>query len=381
MSEILLPVAISFIITFFCTPVIIKIANLKKLFDAPDERKVHTDQIAPLGGLAIFAGFTMASLIGIAFSRAFEFQYFIAAAVVILFLGLKDDILAISPLKKLIGQLIAAFLIIYKGGIQIQNMHGFFGIHELPYWSSVFLTYLTVVLIINAFNLIDGVDGLAGSLGLMASLIFGFYFLVTGSQVYSILAFSMASSLAAFLYFNFQPAKIFMGDCGSLLVGLVCAILVIKFINIAPINPKFTLSSSLAIGFSILSVPLLDTLRVFSIRLMNGRSPFSADRNHVHHILLNSNLSHRSITFTLVAVNLLFVITACFAGFLGDTSLVLLETGLFFLGLYIFIHAGKNRFSNSTLVKGKHAEQWEGATKVVALKSKNTVKEPNPTEY
>lgn len=373
MFEILLPIAISFIVTFFCIPVIIKIANLKKLFDVPDNRKIHINQTASLGGLAIFAGFIIAVLIGIPFSASVEFQYYIASTIVILFLGLKDDILVISPFKKLIGQFVAAFLIIYKGGVQIQDMHGFFGIHELPYWSSIFLTYLTVVIIINAFNLIDGIDGLACSLGIMASLIFGFYFLITGSQAYSILAFSLASSLIAFLYFNFQPAKIFMGDCGSLLVGLICAILLIKFINIAPTSAKFPLTSSLAIGFSTLSIPLLDTLRVFSIRVINGRSPFSADRNHVHHILLNSNISHRSITSILIALNLLFVAAAFFANFLGDTSLVLIETALFFFGLYIFSYNSKNK---SALIV-ERTEQWEESAKVVALKSKTTLKESN----
>ena len=335
MFDILLPVALSFAITFFSIPVVIAIAAQKRLFDVPDERKVHTSQIAPLGGVAIFAGFTLATLIATVFSQAQEFQFFIAAAVVIFFLGLKDDILVISPLKKLVGQVLAAFLIIHKGGVRLTSMHGFIGLNELPEGVSLLLTYITFIIVINAFNLIDGVDGLAGSLGLMAAAIFGFYFLAIGVTPYAVLSFSLAGSLAAFLIFNFQPAKIFMGDSGSLLIGLVSAILVVKFINVAPGNTVLPMASSPAIGFSILLIPLLDTLRVFSIRVINGKSPFYPDRNHIHHILLNKNLSHQRITLAIVSVSIVFVSIAYFAMSLGSTLLTILLTGLFFSSMGI----------------------------------------------
>src|SRR6476661_7949878 len=197
MFDVLLSLSVSFAITFLAIPVIISVAEMKKLYDVPDERKIHHSPIPSLGGLGIFAGFVMASLLTISFGVAPEFQYFIAAALVIFFLGLKDDILVISPIKKFIGQVLAAFLIIYKGNIQIRSMHGFLGINELPEMFSLLLTYLTIIVIINSFNLIDGIDGLAGSLGLMSATIFGFYFLqvnIPNTQAYSILAFSLAGS-------------------------------------------------------------------------------------------------------------------------------------------------------------------------------------------
>src|SRR5690349_5999302 len=202
--DVLLSVAISFTITFLAIPVIITVAERKKLFDIPDERKVHQTPIPSLGGLGIFAGFMIACLLAVQFQAASEFQYFLAAAVVIFFLGLKDDILVISPVKKFIGQVLAAFLIIYKGGIQIKSMHGFFGIYDLPETFSLLLTYFTVIVIINSFNLIDGIDGLAGTLGLMATLTFGVYFLQVNMVAYSVMSFSLAGSLIAFLIFNFQ---------------------------------------------------------------------------------------------------------------------------------------------------------------------------------
>ena len=154
MFDVLLSIAISFTITFLAIPVIITVAERKKLFDVPDERKIHQTPIPSLGGLGIYAGFILASLISIQFDAVSEFQYFFAAAFVIFFLGLKDDILVISPIKKFIGQVLAAFLIIYKGGVQIKSMHGFLGIEgPLPEMFSLLLTYFTVIVIINSFNL------------------------------------------------------------------------------------------------------------------------------------------------------------------------------------------------------------------------------------
>jgi UDP-N-acetylmuramyl pentapeptide phosphotransferase/UDP-N-acetylglucosamine-1-phosphate transferase len=330
MFDILLSVIISFAITFLAIPVIIFVAEKKKLYDVPDERKIHATPIPSLGGLGIFAGFVMASLLIISFSRAGEFQYFIGASLVIFFLGLKDDILDISAVKKFIGQVLAAFLIIYKGGVQIQSMHGFLGVHELPEMMSLLLTYFTVIVVINSFNLIDGVDGLAGSLGLMATCLLGLYFLKIEQSPYAILSFSLAGSIAAFLIFNFQPARIFMGDTGSLLIGLVSAILIIKFINVSSVNTNFPITASPAIGFSILMIPLLDTLRVFAIRILNRRSPFSPDRNHVHHILLDKGLSHKSVTLTLVGFNILIIVLAYFGQPMGNTLLILSIIGVFF---------------------------------------------------
>ncbi len=334
MFDVLLSIAISFAITFLAIPVIITVAERKKLFDIPDERKVHQSPIPSLGGLGIFAGFILACLIAIQFQTATEFQYFFAAAFVIFFLGLKDDILVISPIKKFIGQVLAAFLIIYKGNIQIRSMHGFLGINELPEMFSLLLTYLTIIVIINSFNLIDGIDGLAGSLGLMSATIFGFYFLQVQMPAYYILAFSLAGSLAAFLIFNFQPAKVFMGDTGSLLIGLINAILVVKFINVANSSEEhFPIAASPAIGFAILVIPLLDTLRVFAIRIFHRRSPFSPDRNHVHHLLLDKGLSHRTITLILVSANLLFIIGAYLSRQTGCTWIILSIVSIFFSGI------------------------------------------------
>ncbi len=323
MYNILLSAALAFIVTFFAIPVIIQIAKDKKLFDEPDERKVHKTVIPTLGGLGIFAGFILAFLIGTPFGSSSEIQYFVAAAVVIFFLGLKDDILVISASKKFIGQLIAAGILIRYGGVEITNMHGFLGVYEIPQFASITLSFFTIIVITNSFNLIDGVDGLAGSLGLVTMLIFGIYFYNIGQLTYSVMAFAMAGSVFSFLLYNFSPAKIFMGDTGSLMLGLINSILVIKFINsTGTAAGAINIPAAPAIGFAILMVPLFDTLRVFALRILDRRSPFSPDRNHVHHFLLDLGFSHKQITFTCVAVNLGFVALAYTLRNMGPTIVV-----------------------------------------------------------
>lgn len=329
MDNILLSGGLAFLITFFSIPVIIEVAKDKKLFDEPDERKVHKAVIPTLGGLGIFAGFIVASLLGVPSSVPPVFQYFVAAIMVIFFLGIKDDILILSASKKFIGQLVAAAIVIKFGGIQINDMHGFLGLHTIPHTASILLTLFTIVVITNSFNLIDGVDGLAGSLGLLTSSIFGAYFLATSQLMYAVMAFSLVGSLIGFLIYNFSPAKIFMGDTGSLLIGLLNSVFVIKFIAIAA-DPSFGLpvQSAPAIGFAILIVPLFDTLRVVTIRIISRRSPFSPDRNHIHHFLLDLGYSHRMITITCILGNIAFITLAYLLRFSGTTMVILALSGV-----------------------------------------------------
>ncbi|HTI92306.1 MAG TPA: MraY family glycosyltransferase [Puia sp.] len=364
MFDVLLSIAISFTITFLAIPAVINVAEMKKLFDMPDARKVHNAPITPLGGLGIFAGFIFGCLLTLHFNQYAELQYFMAASFVIFFLGLKDDILIISPVKKFIGQVLAAFIIIYYGNVQIRSMHGFLGIYQVPEMFSLLLTYFAVIVVINSFNLIDGIDGLAGSLGLLSTTIFGSYFLYVGMLPYAVIAFALSGSLLAFLIFNFQPAKIFMGDTGSLLVGTINAILVLKFINIAGSGDvRFPIPATPAVGFTILMIPLLDTLRVFGIRILHRRSPFSPDRNHIHHLLLDRGFSHRTITLLLVAVNAVMIALVFMARSVNCTILLFGIFALFFAmiaGIYYLMPAPRlfvaksAKEENAQLTKASH---------------------------
>lgn len=309
MVEMLMSLALAFGITFYAIPIIIQVSNEKRLFDLPDERKIHRVPIPSIGGVGIFAGFIAAFLLTVTFTEsAHSFQYLVAALMVIFFVGVKDDLTNLPPLKKFLGQILAACILIFKGGFVLTNMDGILGIHELPLVASYSISLITIVVIINAYNLIDGVDGLASSLSLLSAAMFAVFFAVNNDLAFACIATSIAGALAAFLIFNFNPARIFMGDTGSLVLGLLNAVLVIEFINFNSSATAATavlhLEASPAIGFAILFVPLFDTLRVFSLRILHGESPFTPDRNHIHHILLRLGLGHKKVTIYLFLANL-----------------------------------------------------------------------------
>lgn len=336
MERIIIGCLLAFIITLIGIPAIITVAKVKKLYDVPDDkRKLHKEPIPSLGGLGMFIGIIFSILLTINFSsEAPEFQYYIAAFLLIFFLGIKDDIIIISPVKKFVGQLITAAILVFKAKLVITNMNGFLGVYQMNAACSYLLTFFALVVIINAFNLIDGVDGLAGSLGLISSLVFGAFFLINKNIPYAVLGFTLAGSLSAFLIYNFQPAKIFMGDTGSLMVGLVNSILVIKFIETGNHYSFYPVAASPAIGFGILLVPLMDTLRVFAIRIMNRTSPFKPDRNHIHHLLLKHGFNHKGVTFTcIIATVVITAITFIFQN-IGIVFLLAIQIALFFALVY-----------------------------------------------
>ncbi|MBS1610071.1 MAG: undecaprenyl/decaprenyl-phosphate alpha-N-acetylglucosaminyl 1-phosphate transferase [Bacteroidetes bacterium] len=379
MFDVFLTGSVAFIITFLAIPVVLQIAEQKKLFDVPDERKVHARPVASLGGVGIFGGFLLAALLSISEYTNPEFQYFFAAALVIFFLGLKDDLVVLSAFKKIIGQLIAASILIHLGGIKLTSMHGLFGIYEVPAAFGLAMSYLTIIVVINSFNLIDGVDGLAGTLGLFTTTIFGIYFFAADQLPYSLLSFSMCGSLLAFLIFNHHPAKIFMGDSGSLMIGLVNAILVIKFLNIAD-APGATLpvASPVAMAFAILMVPLFDTMRVFAIRIVNGRSPFTPDRNHIHHLMLNKGLNHSAITYYCLLLNVFFVLLAYSGKTLGSGYLLSIMLSLSFLGIgLLYYHKTRTKLVLAKRVNEQLKTDYKPATKVVTLTKESIAAEQN----
>lgn len=361
--------SVSFVIAFIAIPAIIRVADEKGLFDVPDSRKLHTKPIASLGGVGIFIGFLLSLLLCASVQQAPEFQYFYAASLLMFFLGIKDDILILSASKKLLGQIVAAAIIIHLAGVRIDSMHGFLGIHDLPELVSYPLSYLTIIVIVNAFNLIDGVDGLSSSLGILTTAVFGSYFAMANMPTYALLSFALTGALCAFLVYNYHPAKIFMGDSGSLLLGLINAILVIKFITVADsVNGSFPITSSVAIGFSILIVPLLDTLRVFGVRIMNGRSPFSPDRNHIHHLLLDRGFNHSQVTMICLLANAFFIAVAYASRSVGSTVLLCLMISASF-ALLAVLKFWKKR---PVLVVASSAYQQPAetsATKIVAFQS------------
>lgn len=297
----------SLLITFHAIPRIIRISEIKHLYDVPDERKLHKSKVPTLGGLAIFAGMIFSLTFWSTQKEIIELQYIIAAIIVLFFIGMKDDLINLVHYKKLAGQLFAAYILVHWGGIQITSFFGLFGITTLnPTFSYIFSMFVMVV-ITNAMNLVDGIDCLAASIGIVAASIFGTWFFLAGKTQYVILSASLLGSLVGFLYYNRTPARIFMGDTGSLIVGIVLSILAIKFIEmnrVMPIGGSNKIKGIPVVAMATLIIPLFDTLRVFILRMFNGKSPFHPDRNHLHHLLVDTGLSHIKATTLLILFNL-----------------------------------------------------------------------------
>lgn len=354
MENILLGSIIAFIITFYSIPIIIQVSKMKKLYDIPDERKLHSNPVPSLGGLGIFAGFMMGLLLMVDLtnkSAASTIQYYLTALLVIFFFGIKDDILILTPFKKFIGQITVSAILVFKANLTILDMHGFLSIGQIDYNIGCCLSFFTILVIINAFNLIDGVDGLAGSIGVVSCTFFAFFSLMSGDLYYALFGFSFAASLAAFLIYNYSPARIFMGDTGAMLVGAVNAILVIHFINTAETSRILPVLATPAMGFGVLLIPLLDTLRVFGIRIIHGRSPFSPDRNHIHHLLLDRGYSHMKVTLLLSISAILFIVFTFFALPMGTTKVISAQIIVFF-GAVAFLNYTKPRSKEFIVIKG-----------------------------
>ena len=298
----------AFVISKVSIPVIILVAKRKRLLENDEEdRKIHKGLIPAFGGVAIFLSL-LVSFSASSFADQFPgYGYFVAASVILFSAGLKDDILVISPLKKVFAQLAAIVLIIFGSGIYFTDLGGVFGIQAIPDWAGILLTLFMMVVVINAVNLVDGIDGLAGSIGIIASLFFGFWFYIAGFFGIAVLSGILAASLAGFLWYNVPPAKIFMGDTGSLLVGLYLSIFSVLFVNYSVSNAAITGWQHAApiLAAAILVVPLYDTLRIFIVRVFNGSSPFHPDTEHVHHHLLRMNMTHGQATIYLSVITLL----------------------------------------------------------------------------
>ncbi|MBK9151405.1 MAG: undecaprenyl/decaprenyl-phosphate alpha-N-acetylglucosaminyl 1-phosphate transferase [Saprospiraceae bacterium] len=333
MYDIILAFITSFALTYLAIPSIIHVAIKKNLMDEPDERRSHKVSTPSLGGIGIFAGMLFSIIMWTPFEYFGDLQYILCAFIIIFLIGAKDDIDPISPSKKFMGQLFAAGILVFRANIRLTSLYGFFGLYEIPYIVSIALSIFTILVIINSFNLIDGINGLSGSIGLLISTVLGTWFYFVDSIELSIVAFALAGALVAFLKYNISPARIFMGDTGSLLLGLVCSILAIKFIelhNELSLSP-YTFQSAPAVAIAILILPLFDTLRVFILRLMQGKSPFHPDRKHIHHVLIDLGLSHMQATGLLLMVNLLFIILAVQLQHIGNLLLLITVLAIAFI--------------------------------------------------
>ncbi|RYZ95134.1 MAG: undecaprenyl/decaprenyl-phosphate alpha-N-acetylglucosaminyl 1-phosphate transferase [Sphingobacteriaceae bacterium] len=321
-------VGFSVLISLFAIPSILHVAAKRHLYDDLGHfRKQHDHGIPRLGGVAIFLSFTITSLLCCSTDNPLPINYLLTACIILFGMGLKDDLSGVNPSTKFIIQFFVCAILVIPGDIRLTSMYGVFGIYELPYAFSIGLSVVTIMMIINAFNLVDGIDGLAAITGIIANVAFAILFYYIDQYELAAISLAIVGAMIGFLRFNLTPAKIFMGDTGSLLVGLISAVMAVKFIEVNKFvegakSPE--IFSAPALSVAILIIPIFDTLRVFFIRLASGSSPFKADRNHLHHRILTLGFNHLQTTLLLGGINILAVILALEFSAYGNTVLLLL---------------------------------------------------------
>lgn len=306
-------VLFSLLIVVIAIPSIIHVANRCGLYDDHSiSGKNHRYGISRLGGVAVFFSFIITSLLFSKTSNSEIFNFLLVSCVILFAVGLKDDLTGVHPSTKFAMQFVVALIMVLLADVRLTSMYGVLNIYELPYIWSIILSATIIMFLTNAFNLIDGIDGLVGVTGLTVNLILGVMFAQMGQPLYSCIAFSIVGASAGFLFFNLTPARIFMGDTGSLLIGFLSAILSLKFIELNKVGEGTNVFfiAAPAIAVAVLIGPIYDAIRVFAIRLYNKNSPFIGDNNHIHHRMLLLGLNHLQTTLFLVAYNLaIFFIT------------------------------------------------------------------------
>ena len=342
----------SFLLIYLTIPKIIGVVEYRRLMDSPNHRSSHKNRTPTLGGVSFFYTLIFAFFFIKGWTTLNEGMYIIPGLTILFIVGLKDDLVVISPGAKLMAQVFAIIFILANPSFTIHSLNGFLNINEIPYYLFLIIGGFMMLTIINSYNLIDGIDGLASVVGIVIMVIFTTIFYLTKEYFFALVSITMNACLMAFLGFNLSSdKKIFMGDTGSLIVGFVISILTLKFLALRPTaytDLPFLLENAPLIAISILIVPLFDTARVFAIRIANKRAPFSPDRNHTHHVLIDYwGLTHKQASFIIGCFNLLFVMLFIV---LGSTAknlgmVIMLVTVVVALG-YIFF---KYNYSFATL--------------------------------
>jgi len=328
---------VSCFIVLWTIPTVNHIARTKGLLNAPGERTSHRYKTPNLAGISIFLGACVASLLFIQ-DDLHTFKAVYLASIVIFFTGLKDDILLLSPWKKLLAQFAVAILIV-MADLRFTHVFGLFGIDEFGEIASFVVTVIFIVGIINAVNLIDGIDGLLASLGILILGLFGLFFFANGMYSWAIYCAGMVGALVAFFPFNVFGLrnKTFMGDSGSLLLGLSIAVTTIMFWETnANKDLPLTFVAAPAIALAIIIVPVFDITRVFAYRILHGMSPFSADRNHIHHRIVDIGFSHLQTSLIITAFNMFVIVVAIVLSlFLGPLWIIGVICALTLLAVFV----------------------------------------------
>jgi len=338
----------SFLLVYLTIPKIIGVVEYKRLMDDPNQRSSHSRKTPTLGGVSFFFTLIIALFFIKNWHEHTEDIFIIPGLTILFIVGLKDDMVVLSPGSKLIAQVIAIAFVLVNDSFGIESLNGFLNIYEIPYYLYLVIGGFLMLTIINSYNLIDGIDGLASIVGIVIMVIYTTIFYLSQEYFFALIAITMNACLMAFFGFNISSSKkIFMGDTGSLIVGFIISILTLKFLALEPTaygELPFLLENAPLIAISILIVPLFDTARVFTIRIANRKAPFSPDRNHVHHILIDFwGLSHKQASFIIGCFNIIFVVLFIILGSKAkNTGMVIMLVSVVIFLAYIFFKYNYN---------------------------------------
>ena len=309
---IIIPFFTALLLVGWIHPRLVKIALLKNIVDNPDARKLQRTPVPVLGGVAVFFGVVIAIGCMSSVVDCSGLPVVIMAMMAMLYTGTMDDILSLSPGLRFVIEIVVVLLLIFVGGYCIDDFHGLWTIGRFSYWCAVPLTVVAAVGIINAINLVDGVNGLSSGYCIMACLIFGTLFFLAGEAPMTILAAVSVGALIPFFLHNVfgKTSKMFIGDGGTLVMGVVMSVFVIAILQngsrvAAYVNPNVGL---VPFTLAVLSVPVFDTLRVMSTRILKGTSPFRPDKTHLHHMFIDLGCSHVATTLAILGVNMFVVL-------------------------------------------------------------------------
>jgi UDP-N-acetylmuramyl pentapeptide phosphotransferase/UDP-N-acetylglucosamine-1-phosphate transferase len=315
-------------------PKIINVVNHKKLMDSPNQRSSHIHLTPTFGGVSFFMILIFTMLLIRDLDNDNLSLNIIAGLTVLLFTGLKDDLVVISPQSKLLGQLLAIAVFLFNTEMYEINLYGLFEIHKTGMYLGIIVTVFLMLFIINAFNLIDGIDGLAASIGITSLFIYAVIFYFLNDYFYCLICISLIGSLMAFLRFNLSSSKkIFMGDTGSLIIGFIVAGMTIKFLTLDSDSLNtltFIPKNSIFVVGSILIFPIFDTIRVLIVRFVKKKNLLLSDKNHTHHALLNLGNSHIKSSFLISIVSLIFSVLFIYLATKINNSWII-------AGVFIFI--------------------------------------------
>ena len=334
---VLAPFFVAMILVFAAHPLIIRIARKMQVLDSPDEaRKIQDYPVPVMGGVAVIWGIIVGAGITSMFFNSYALFPTIVAITVMLYIGLADDILGLSPLARLLLEICLIGFIVWMDHRNMNDFHGLFGIHEIPTYLAYPLVFFAGTGIINSINMIDGVDGLSSGLCIMASLTFGVFFGLSREGSMAVMCSLTAGALIPFFLHNVfgKTSKMFIGDSGTLMMGILMTIFTLHVVDKDSfVARNFPNMGVVAFCISVLSVPVFDTLRVMTARILRGISPFKADKSHLHHLFIEIGFSHVGTSicvFILNGLNILLWFISWQIGF-GPTGqfLVVVAVGLF----------------------------------------------------